>query len=58
MERLAFDLDGTLYDTFSFSLQAENMILRQYGYPPISAQGLREAFQSKDFKKYLKLMKL
>ncbi|MFH0701166.1 MAG: HAD hydrolase-like protein [Candidatus Woesearchaeota archaeon] len=52
MERLAFDLDGTLYDTFSISFQAENIILQQYGYRKISEPELREAFQSKDFKKY------
>lgn len=52
MERLAFDLDGTLYDTFPISLQAENIILQQYGYRKISEPELREAFQSKDFKRY------
>lgn len=52
MEYLAFDLDGTLYDTFSFSLRAENLLLQRYGYRTLSAEELKDAFQSKDFKKY------
>lgn len=52
MERIAFDLDGTLYDTFTLSLRAENTVLRRYGYQPISASELRGSFQSKDYQRY------
>ncbi len=52
MGRLAFDLDGTLYDTFPLSLRAENIHLERYGYRALSADELKRAFQSQDFKRY------
>jgi phosphoglycolate phosphatase-like HAD superfamily hydrolase len=50
--RIAFDLDGTLYDTLPFSFEAENLLLARYGLPAITLDTLKTIFQSTNFDQY------
>jgi len=49
--RVAFDLDGTLYDTMAIVIDVENRVRDAMGYPHITRKDYLEHFQSKDFRK-------
>ncbi|MBI4738057.1 HAD hydrolase-like protein [Candidatus Woesearchaeota archaeon] len=49
--RIAFDLDGTLYDSVAAVLELDNDIFRRFGYLPIEREFYKRNFQSHDWKK-------
>ncbi|MFA6462120.1 MAG: HAD hydrolase-like protein [Candidatus Woesearchaeota archaeon] len=54
--RIAFDLDGTLYDTLPHTLEVENINLAEKGYPAITEDTSRSLLQSHDWKQYYRDM--
>ncbi len=54
--RIAFDLDGTLYDTLPHTLRVENLNLTEKGYPAITEDTSRSLLQSHDWKQYYRGM--
>lgn len=50
--KIAFDLDGTLYDTLPRMLEVSRSIRRDFGYQDISQGEYKSKFQSRDWKKF------
>ena len=50
--RLAFDLDGTLYDTLTLCFDVDEGIRRDLRYGNISREEYRSRFQSKDWRRF------
>jgi len=48
---VAFDVNGTLSDSFHASINTYNAVRKQLRYPPIAEQEWRENYQTHDFKK-------
>ncbi|MBW2964394.1 HAD family hydrolase [Candidatus Woesearchaeota archaeon] len=47
--RVSFDLDGTLYNSFSMLSALDSEILKKHGYRPVTEDYYRRHFQSRDF---------
>ncbi len=52
--RIAFDLDGVLYNTKDTNFRIEQEIRAKLGYPPISEEEYFKVFQTKDWNKFYK----
>ncbi len=50
--KIAFDLDGTLYDTLPRMLEVDGSIRKDFGYQDISLEEYRLNFQSRDWRKF------
>lgn len=50
--KIAFDLDGTLYDTFPVGFAIDLTIRRELGYQDITAEASKRVFQSSDWRKF------
>jgi FMN phosphatase YigB (HAD superfamily) len=50
--KIAFDLDGTLYDTFSKIFEVDMSIIRDLGYQESTEEEYLSKFQSKDWNKF------
>ena len=50
--KLAYDLDGTLYDTLERCFSVDQDIRRELGYNPITKEFYVSQFQSRDWKKF------
>ncbi|MDD5253631.1 MAG: HAD hydrolase-like protein [Candidatus Nanoarchaeia archaeon] len=50
--KLAFDLDGTLYDSLPFVFEADSETRIELGYPSISLEFYKKNFQMKDLKAF------
>src|SRR3989344_8503477 len=52
--KIAFDLDGTLYDSFPMNFGIHKTIMPKMGYFPASEQAYRRNFQTRDWNKFYK----
>lgn len=50
--KVAFDLDGTLYDTLPIILKTDNAVRVSMGYPEVSKEDYLENFQAKSWRKF------
>src|SRR3989344_9521368 len=50
--KIAFDLDGTLYDTLPKILEVDRAIRKDLGYPNVSQEEYKSKFQSRDWNKF------
>ncbi|MDP1693961.1 MAG: HAD hydrolase-like protein [Candidatus Woesearchaeota archaeon] len=50
--RLAFDLDGTLYDTLTLSFDVDEGIRRDLRYEKVSREEYKTKFQSRDWRRF------
>lgn len=50
--KIAFDLDGTLYDTLPRIFSVDRAIRSELGYPKISQEEYKSKYQSKDWTKF------
>jgi phosphoglycolate phosphatase-like HAD superfamily hydrolase len=50
--KIAFDLDGTLYDTLPVFFKVNNLVRKKFNYPNITLSTYKSKFQTKDWKKF------
>lgn len=50
--KIAFDLDGTLYDTLPRILEVDRAIRKDLGYQDVSQEEYKSKFQSRDWNKF------